>query len=318
MSRPIAPGRADCLRWRGDARVTTLPREEWTARARAHEEAVDALTEGHRARRRDGIRHPVEDFLFEYYSHRPSHLRRWHPGPDLELEDAAELSGLRDHVVDDEGTARLDAAAFLERRGRAVTFVRDLLTATLSRPGTHDCFGLHEWAMVYHLTPGEQRHEQLPLRLGQEQTDAVVDRHRIRCSHFDAYRFFTTDAVEHNALRPTREGQTALEQPGCLHAGMDVYKWCYTLAPAIPSELTLDAFRLAGEIRELDMAASPYDVSDFGIEPVAIETSEGKATYVERQRGFTLRSNALRRRLLSVLDDLEAHTVSPSPATLGS
>lgn len=298
--------------------VTTLTREEWTARARTHAATVDERTSGHRSRRQRGQRHPVEDFLFEYYSHRPSHLRRWHPGPGVDLEDAAaEYTDRRDHEVDDDGTARLDVAAFLRRRGRAVTFVQGLLTATLSRPGTHDCFGLHEWAMVYRLSPGEQRHEQLPLRLGQERTDEVVEGHRIRCSHFDAYRFFTPEAVGRNDLRPTREGQTALEQPGCLHAGMDVYKWCYTLAPAIPSELTLAAFELAGEIRELDMAASPYDVSDFGIAPVAIETSEGKATYVERQRAFTHRSNALRRRLLDVLDDLESHA-APSPATLGS
>ncbi len=297
---------------------TILTRDEWTARARAHERSVDELTAAHRERRRRGERHPVEDFLFEYYSHRPNHLRRWHPGPGVDLLDAAdELGDRRDHVVTEDGTVRLDVAAFLERRGRTVTFVRDLLTATLSRPGTHDCFGLHEWAMVYGLSPGEQRHEQLPLRLDQERTDAVVESHRIRCSHFDAYRFFTPDAVGRNALRPTREGQVELEQPGCLHAGMDVYKWCFTLAPAVPSELTLDAFGLAKEIRELDMAASPYDVSDLGIAPVAIETPEGKATYVERQRGFTVRSNALRRRLLTVLDDLDAHTVPAAPATLG-
>ncbi|HIZ99820.1 MAG TPA: 3-methyladenine DNA glycosylase, partial [Candidatus Janibacter merdipullorum] len=95
------------------------------------------------------------------------------------------------------------------------------------------------------------------------------------------------------------------EQPGCLHAGMDVYKWCFTLAPAIPSDLTLAAFELAREIRELDMAASPYDVRTFGIEPVAVESPEGKAVYVERQRGFTARSNALRRRLLEVIDTLQ-------------
>ena len=283
----------------------TLSRGEWTARARAHEEAVDALTAGHLARRRRGERHPVEDFLFEYYAHRPGQLRRWHPGPGLLLEDAADPFAERRGYVVEDGVARLDVADVVERRGRTVTFVRDLLTATLSRPGTHDCFGLHEWAMVYRLELGEQRHEQLPLRLGQEATDAVVEGHRIRCSHFDAYRFFTSEALGRNALRPTRQDQVALEQPGCLHAGMDVYKWCFTLAPAIPSDLTLAAFELAREIRELDMAASPYDVRTFGIEPVAVESPEGKAVYVERQRGFTARSNALRRRLLEVIDTLQ-------------
>nr|WP_246297261.1 3-methyladenine DNA glycosylase [Janibacter cremeus] len=275
--------------------------------AREHRARVEYLVSGHRGRRRRGERHPIEDFLFEYYRHRPTHLRRWHPGAGMALADAVDVYGDRSgYVVDEEGTARLDVPSFVERRGRAIGFVHDLLDATLSRPATHDCFGLHEWAMVYRLAPGEQRHEQLPLRLSQAGTDAVVDGNRVRCSHFDAYRFFTPDAMGHNSLRPSREDQVAFEQPGCLHAGMDVYKWCFTLAPAVPSDLTLAAFELALQIRELDMAASPYDLTDFGIEPVAIETPAGKAEYVERQRGFTIRSNTLRRRLLDVLQDLTA------------
>lgn len=285
---------------------TALARPEWTARARAHEAAVDALTSAHRERRARGERHPVEDFLFEYYNHKPSQLRRWHPGPGVALEEArdspfAERSG---YVVDGAGTARLDVADFVERRGRTLGFVRELLTATLSRPGTHDCFGLHEWAMVHRLQPGEQRHEQLPLRLRQEATDAVVEGHRIRCSHYDAYRFFTPAAVGLNTIRPTREDQVEHEQPACLHAGMDVYKWCFKLAPAVPSELTLDAFRHALRVRRLDMQASPYDVSGFGLDPVAIETGEGKAEYVARQRELMVTSNSLRRRLLEVIETL--------------
>ncbi|WXB77380.1 3-methyladenine DNA glycosylase [Janibacter alittae] len=282
-----------------------LPRQEWLALAREHEAAVDRLTVGHRQRRQHGARHPVEDFLFEYYPHRPTHLRRWHPGAGVALADAGDVYAQRSgYLVDEEDTARLDLATFLGRRERTLTFVKELLEATLSRPGTFDCFGLHEWAMVHRLDPGQQRHAQLPLRLTQEETDGVVEAHRIRCSHVDAYRFFTPDAVELNSLRPTRETQRDLEQPGCLHAGMDVYKWCFTLAPAVPSELTLDAFVLAREIRELDMAASPYDLTDYDIEPVAIETPDGKAAYVARQRRFTARSNALRRQLLDVLDPL--------------
>lgn len=289
----------------GTPRERTLPREQWLTLAHEHEARVDQLTAGFRERRRRGERHPIEDFLFEYYHHRPTHLRRWHPGAGVALADAADVYGDRSgYVVDEEGTARLDVSSVVERRGRTIAFVHGLLTATLSRPGTHDCFGLHEWAMVYRLAPGEQRHEQLPLRLTQDETDAVVEGHRVRCSHFDAYRFFTPDAVGHNALRPTREDQVVFEQPGCLHAGMDVYKWCFTLAPAIPSDLTLAAFELAREIRTLDMAASPYDLSDFDVDPVAIETPAGKAEYVERQREFTAASNSLRRRLLAVLGDL--------------
>jgi hypothetical protein len=142
----------------------------------------------------------------------------------------------------------------------------------------------------------------LPLRLGGAGTDEVVERHRIRCTHIDAFRFFTPDAVPRNTLRPTRETQVAMEQPGCLHANMDLYKWALKLGPAVPGDLLLDAFALAREIRTVDMQASPYDVSSYGLAPIAIETPEGKAEYVRRQRGFAAASQALRARLLAVCD----------------
>jgi hypothetical protein len=82
---------------------------------------------------------------------------------------------------------------------------------------------------------------------------------------------------------------------------MDVYKWCFKLAPAVPSELIADAFALAHEIRVVDMRASPYDVTLLGVEPIAIETASGKAEFAQLQRGFAQRSNALRRRLLDNL-----------------
>ena len=118
--------------------------------------------------------------------------------------------------------------------------------------------------MVHGLASDDVRHAGWPLRLGSAGTDAVVERHGIRCSHFDAYRFFTDSAAPRNALRPTRDGQVAMEQPGCLHAGMDVYKWAFKLTPLVPSELVADAFDLAREIRVLDMEASPYDLRELG------------------------------------------------------
>ena len=47
---------------------------------------MDGWLDGHLARRRTGAKHPVEDFLFTYYSHRPSRLRRWSPGAGVVLE----------------------------------------------------------------------------------------------------------------------------------------------------------------------------------------------------------------------------------------
>src|SRR5699024_8364945 len=144
--------------------------------------------------------------------------------------------------------------------------------------------GLHEWAMVYRAD--EVRHTQVPLRLGSKGTDRVVESHRIQCSHFDAFRFFTDAARPRNTLRPTRRTQIDLDQPGCLHVTMDLYKWAYKLIPAAPSELVTDCFALAREVRTLDMRASPYDLREWGYEPVKIERAEGKPANMGYRRNL--------------------------------
>ncbi|WP_369375340.1 3-methyladenine DNA glycosylase [Promicromonospora sp. Populi] len=200
-------------------------------------------------------------------------------------------------------TVALDIDAFLADRGDTVRYVRELLSATASRPGTFGCFGLHEWAMVYRdRESGRDQRHPLPLRLGHAGTDAVVEANPVRCSHFDAFRFFTPEATARNQLQPSRAAQVSMEQPGCLHANMDLYKWCLKLGPAVPGDLLLDAFELARDIRWTDMAASPYDVSEYGVAAVEIETPQGKAEYVQRQRDYARRSGELRRRLLAVCD----------------
>src|SRR3954471_23432770 len=254
-------------------------------------------TEAHRERRRRGEAHPVLDFLFTYYSETPSRLERWHPGPSVALAGNAPHAAWRWYTTDRDGTVRLDSAAFLADRGDTVGFVRRLLAATAARPAFSGCFGLHEWAMVYR--DRETRHP-IPLRLGADGTDAVVEAHQIRCTHFDAFRFFTPPAVGRNRLQPTRETQVDLEQPGCLHASMDCHKWAGKLGPAVPGELALDCFELARDIRLLDMQASPYDLSSYGRPAVAIETPEGKAEYVRRQRELAERAGRLRDRLIAV------------------
>jgi hypothetical protein len=279
--------------------------EVWRERARAHAERADALTAGHRARRARGERHAVEDFLYEYYNTRPSLLRRWHPGAGVVLDPAADgpapHARWRWYDTDGDGGVRLDAAALLADRGETVGFVHRLLSATAARPAFTGCFGLHEWAMVYR--EQDHRHE-LPLRLGQAGTDAVVDSHPVRCTHFDAYRFFTPAAADRNRVRPTRATQVALEQPGCLHAAMDCHKWAGKLGPAVPGDLALDCFDLARDVRLLDMQASPYDLSSYGLAAVAIERPEGKAEYVRRQRELAARAAVLRNRLIAVCEGL--------------
>jgi hypothetical protein len=294
------------LEARGRSRVV-LDEAVWQARRDAHAERVDGWLGGHRDRRARGVSHPVEDFLFEYYSFRPYQLRRWHPGHGVVLAGASarELLGWRDYVAVPEGVV-LDTAAVLEVRRPTVRWVRDLLAAMADRPGFFGCFGLHEWAMVYRSPRERLRHPEWPLRLDADAVAAVVEERGVRCGHVDAFRFFTPLARPLNQLQPTRADQQALEQPGCLHANMDLYKWAYKLSPLVPSDLVADTFALAREIRELDMRASPYDLSALGLEPVRVEAADGRAAYVAAQREFAARSVPLRRALVEVLDPLLA------------
>jgi len=285
--------------------LPVLPATAWRAAADRHAERVQTLTSGHAARAGAGRHHPVEDFLFSYYSLRPGQLRRWHPGAHLALADAPERVGWRFHrpVGGPPGspTVAVDLPAFRAGRGAQVDFTVRMLSATSVAPGQFGCFGLHEWAMVYRQDPTERRHSAWPLRLGQAGTDEVVRDHQIRCTHYDAFRFFTAQARPRNAVQPDLDSRPAMEQPGCLHAGMDVYKWAYKMIPVVPSGLLLDCFELARSIRELDMRASPYDLSELGYPPVAIETADGKAEYVAAQRRFAQDAQLLRGRLLEVL-----------------
>lgn len=283
--------------------VTVLDGPTWRAHAAAHRERIRRWTDPHRERRTRGQAHPVLDFLFTYYSYRPSRLERWHPGPGVILRDADDFLNVPGHVRDGEGV-RLDPAALPPRFAETARFVRQLLVATASRPPRLSCFGLHEWAMVYRTdTP---RHASVPLRLGAAGTDEVVESLPIRCSHYDAFRFFTAPARPRNALQPTRATQIDNEQPGCLHAIMDLYKWAYKLAPATPSDLIADCFELAVAVRELDMRASPYDLTAYGYEPVPIETPAGRAEYARAQAGFAKRAAPLRQRLIDLCDVLLA------------
>jgi len=236
---------------------------------------VSRYADPYLARRSAGHKHPVEDFLFTYYTQKPGQLKRWHPGA---------------------GTVLTGSPA-----SEAVAFAGIILRGTAARPAQFGCFGLHEWAMVYRQDKFDLRHEYLQLRLGAAGTDKVVEDNRIRCTHFDAFRFYTPDAVPLNEHSPSRETQRHLEQPGCLHANMDLYKWAYKLLPALSSELVMDCFELSWRIRAMDMQASPYDLAEWGYPAIAIETPQGKAAYVEHQRAFAVEAGTLRDRLATEL-----------------
>jgi hypothetical protein len=309
--------------------LRVLPEAEWRARAAAHRSRLDELVGPYLERRAAGSAHPVIDFLFTYYGHKPAQLRRWHPGYGVALEGAFEYDSARGYHrlapsgdpergdIGDDGSPdattlpefgyRAAFAAdptYLERRRDTIEFIANLLRATASRPAQLSCFGLHEWAMVYRTD--DVRHQQVPLRLGRAGTDEVVESMSLRCTHYDAFRFFTQDAVGRNVEPLTRADQMSREQPGCLHANMDLYKWGFKLVPLIASDVLLDFFEFACAARELDMRASPYDLSEYGYEPVRIETAAGRAVYVRAQSVLAERSVRLRQTLLDLCDGLLA------------
>ncbi|WP_208542907.1 3-methyladenine DNA glycosylase [Nocardioides euryhalodurans] len=277
--------------------MEVLEEATWRARSAAHVERLAPYVGPHLARRRAGEKHPVHDFLFSYYSQRPAQLLRWHPGFGVRLLDAPEYADLKGYA---DGTV---SEAHVVSQRPVLEVIHRLLVATASRPAHTGCFGLHEWAMVYRAD--QTRHPQ-PLRLGASGTDAVVESHRVACSHFDAFRFFTDEARPRNTLSPGRDDRPAFEQPGCLHAGMDLYKHAFRLSPMVPSELVAECFELAWDIRELDMRAAPYDLAGFGYEPVRIETPQGKQQYAAAQRHFAERGAPLRARLVAACERLLA------------
>jgi len=142
-----------------------LDAPSWRARRSAHEERVDVWVQPHLDRRRSREVHPVEDFLFTYYSQRPAALRRWHPGFGTVLEDAEEYVGLKGYVEVPTGSTTRNGSPtgvtvsreHVAAQAPLLRALHTLLTATASRPPQLGCFGMHEWAMVYRLDPSDVR-----------------------------------------------------------------------------------------------------------------------------------------------------------------
>ncbi len=280
------------------------PAQWGKAQAQHHDRAV-ALTSSRRNRKKMGTREPVDDFMFEYYPYTPTKLETWFPGIGVTLEvDGSHEFDFPHYIGSTTTHCELDTA-YLDKHRTRIDSTLELLRNTQLRDGTFNCFGLHEWAMVYKADGQNVRHAD-PLRVSGEQITSLVNKVGLRCTHIDAFRFFTQEAAPQNVNRfhiiPTRENQKDIEQPGCLHANMDLYKHCMWFQPMIPGDLVLDSFELARDARTLDMQASPYDLGEYGYEPIKIEEGAGRTTYVARQRKISQRAQELRARLIGVLE----------------
>ncbi|MDB6005353.1 MAG: hypothetical protein JWR15_2340 [Prosthecobacter sp.] len=277
-------------------------RTQWHERMHAHSARVAAHADAFVDRRSRGAKHPVHDFLFTYYSFAPAKLKQWVPpyGVSLEVTDA-DLEACpwlqSERFIRDGDQLQIDARRFMQREREFAAWVAMLCTRILGRAGRFTCFGLHEWAMVYRQSAEKVRHQGYELRLPPHELAAFVESLPVCCSHYDAFRFFTPDAQPLNVLQPTLDSRPDLEQAACLHANMDLYKWSSKLWPWTGSDLIGECFELAMAGRDLDMRASPYDLSGMGYVPVKIETPEGRAQYEREQRELAARAMVLREKL---------------------
>jgi hypothetical protein len=272
----------------------------WREREQIHRARAEAHTLPARRRSDRGMPHPITDFLFEYYPFSFAFLEKWHPGIGLALEwegahPPPPFTG-RFYTLA-EGHLSVLPAKLGAKECQRLGWILELLVATRDRPPNFACHGLHEWAMVYRAR--EVRHEKtLKLRLPQDEIDRVVESRPICCSHHDAFRFFASEARPFNHLQPDLENRILLEQPACVHANMDLYKWAAKAMPWSGSDLLLDCFELAVDLRDLDMRASPYDLTEWSREPLRIETAEGRRMYETEQRQLAARARPLRERLI--------------------
>ena len=290
--------------------MKVLSESEWQAERAAHQAFVQPILSQVRQRKARGVEHPIEDFLWTYYSFKPTQFERWHPGAGIGLHDALEHKSYKGYTT--QGDVTTVSRDFLVRRSESLHWMWNLQHAMQTREPKFGCFGLHEWAMVYRLEQSDVRHEQAPLRLPPSEIAEVVEAQELKCTHFDAFRFYVPQVRSLNHLMLTRETQLNNEQSGCLHANMDLYKWAYKLSPIVSTDLLTETFVLAREIRMLDMQATPYDLSEWDVPPVRVETPEGKSEYVTRQREFSARAQTLRMQLLEQIEQA-LHLIDEEP-----
>lgn len=281
-----------------------LQANEWISKIERHKKLLGEILDPYLKMRSEHKKDPVLDFLFEYYKFRPSHLKRWSPGIGIVLEhggDTGQLPEVSELTIGD-ATAFLDPALFPEKRLRGARWIRDMLVKTNNSKPFFGCFGMHEWAMVYR--SDKVRHSQVPLRFSDDRIAEIVESRPVLCTHFDAFRFFTDAAKPLNKHNLTRETSQETEQPGCIHSNMDIYKWAYKLYPWISSDLIREAFLLSFDARTIDMKASPYDLRDRGLEPIKIETEEGRKIYLKHQTEIWKRGLPVREKLIEAYDRL--------------
>ena len=285
--------------------------------------------------------HPVYNFLIEYYGLKGikgvKRLARWSPKPEgdgILLEGAtqddlvASTLHLRGAVLQDDGilyspstffsSKDVDDDATMIRAAAPYLWYRAVLQQTLAAEPVLHCHGLHEWAMQYQPAgapePASAKYQShLLLRVDRAVINEAVERKGVRCTHVDALRYFAPAAavLNHHGAVLQRMDQLRLEQPACVHAHMDLLKLALRLEPFCDAVLLHRVLEVALSARSLDVAASPYDATMYGVGIVPIETEAGRAEYRLRQAELMRTAEPVRRDLLQAYDDFLGSAFSP-------
>ena len=285
-----------------DYLTTEWERAQWINAKELHEKKIANTISAYLSKREQQQNNPIFDFLFEYYQFPPSKLQKWSPGFGNLLHGYKEGDIHIKELANSDGYAWLDRYKFKTDKVNSLIWIKQLLESTASHKPSMRCLGMHEWAMVYQ--SNAIRHSYLPLRFSKQKIDAIVDKHPLLCTHYDAFRFFTRSAKPQNAYSLSRQKFSQNEQPGCIHTNMDLYKWAFKYYPWISSAIIRKAFLLALEARTVDMRASPYDLTKFGLSAIKVETAEGKKEYAARQKEIYKKSQPIRQELISEYDYL--------------
>ncbi|RYG93731.1 hypothetical protein EON65_58480 [archaeon] len=266
--------------------------------------------------------------MHRYYRYTTDDLLKYSPGLDVVLRDVDPSKREHNSLVFcthlqydcNNKTGFHDKASIWQMltdsrgkfQGADLVHNRDVLRRTSSKPPFFGCFGLHEWAMLYSGRRVEgsssiSRHqEKLALRVTQQTIDDLVEKGGLKCTHFDAWRFFHPATKAWNMIPSmSRTNQRVYEQPGCVHSNMDLFKYAFQLYPFLSSSLLRASLSLALHARHIDMRASPYDVSLYvSGDPLEVETEEGRMQYVKEQGELYERGKGVRREILELYEDL--------------
>ena len=130
----------------------------------------------------------------------------------------------------------------------------------------------------------------------------------LRCSHFDAFRFFTAEAAPRNATALTRDdaGRTGSSRAACTPT------WICTSGPTSwarwsTPRLLLDCLELAAAApRDSTCGPARTTCSGYGYTPIRVEEPAGRAEYVRCQSDLAQRAAPLRAALRDRCDLLLA------------